>query len=103
MSAADNLNEDQFKPKITKAYVHYGFPHVDVEPTRQPDRHKEGVEHVVNGYWLNGPGWPSAKGQKIKKNGEPYGGFSNLDVRIPPHIKAALTELHEKPEANYGK
>jgi hypothetical protein len=102
-TAAKTASEDEPTPKITKAYVHYGFPHVDVEPTRVPDRHKPEVEHEVNGYWLNGPGWPQAKGQKIKKNGEPYGGFDSLNVKIPSHIKDALHELDQKPEANYGR
>jgi hypothetical protein len=103
MSAHEHLSDEQFSPKITKGFVHYGFPHVDVEPTRVKDRHKPEVEHEVTGYWLNGPGWPQAQGRKIKKNGESYGKFDSLNVPIPPHVKSALEALDSTPEAHYGK
>jgi hypothetical protein len=104
VSASDHLNEDQFTPKI-KGTSHSmdGFPHVDVEPTRVPDRHTPGVEHEVHSYWLNGPGWPQAQGRKIKKSGESYGNFDNLNVRIPPHVRKALDALADHPKSTYGR
>lgn len=104
MSASDHLSEEQFSPKITGTrHSMDGFPHVEVEPTRVPDRHRPGVEHEVTGYWLNGPGWPQAEGRKLKKNGETYGRFENLNVRIPPHIHQALNALNDDPQSTYGR
>lgn len=93
MSANEHLNEQQF-PKITGASVRYGSPTVNVEPYR--DKDNQGAEHEITHFWSNGPAWPQASGNKVKKDGSlgPY--RQNIRVKIPGHVKEALDGLNRE-------
>lgn len=92
------LSTGQFPhPRITSQGHDYDEPRVNVEPHRAKDR--QGVEHEVTGWWLNGPAYPQAMGHKIKKDGTPGRHVTSASVKPPPHVHAALMAEQAKMEA----
>lgn len=84
-----------FKPAVK----HYGTPVMDLEePLITTD--VDGKTVKITGFWDNSQDnswgvWVHATGQKQKKDGTFYGGFKNMAVPIPKHVRDAFQAFNE--------
>lgn len=84
-----------------KVVIHYGTPTITLEAPIEAVTYQGAKPILITGYMDNGREgdyghWVQATGRKQKKNGEWYGNFQNLDVKIPRDVVELFKALNEK-------